>query len=386
MGMTEKILIVDDDVETLRLVGMMLQRQGYKIVAANNGSLAISMVESETPDLIILDVMMPEMDGYQVAQQLRGNPGTASIPILMFTAKSQVEDKVSGYEAGADDYLTKPIHPAELVAHVKALLLRRQGRSAATAVASQQGYVIGIIAPRGGLGSSSVALNVAISYFMETKSDVIAAELRPGLGSWAMDLGFPNQEGLNNLLKLKPSEINLANVEKEITRTTYGVRLLMASDSLKDSCLLTEAPHFHQIVKQLSMLSPLILLDIGANILPDFEEVLALCDEIILITEPFPGTVQRSRKLLDQIVNRGVGTSKQLSLIVNNRMRADIQLSANQVEELVGQPVSLVIPPAPELAYQAGLRSTPLALVMPDGLLAQQYERFVKTLAKRVKR
>ena len=89
--MAEKILIVDDDVETLRLVGLMLQRQGYEIVAADNGSKALVMANKELPDLIVLDVMMPDMDGYQVTHALRKNPETALVPILMFTAKSQVE-------------------------------------------------------------------------------------------------------------------------------------------------------------------------------------------------------------------------------------------------------------------------------------------------------
>jgi len=120
--MPEKVLIVDDDVETLRLVGLMLQRQGYEIIAANNGAQAIVMAQSAQPDLIVLDVMMPDMDGFQVTHTLRNNPDTALVPILMFTAKSQVDDKVAGYDAGVDDYLTKPVHPAELVAHIKASL------------------------------------------------------------------------------------------------------------------------------------------------------------------------------------------------------------------------------------------------------------------------
>ena len=121
--MAEKILIADDDPETLRLVSLMLQRQGYEIVTAANGNQALGMTRTELPDLIILDVMMPDLDGYEVARQIRKQTDTANIPILMFTAKSQVEDKVTGYESGADDYLTKPVHPAELQAHIRALLL-----------------------------------------------------------------------------------------------------------------------------------------------------------------------------------------------------------------------------------------------------------------------
>jgi DNA-binding response OmpR family regulator len=120
--MPEKILIVDDDVDTLRLVGLMLQRQGYQIVAANNGNQALIMAKTEQPDLILLDIMMPDLDGYEVTRQLRKSPDTSKIPIIMFTAKSQLEDRVTGFEVGADDYLTKPTQPRELFAHVQEIL------------------------------------------------------------------------------------------------------------------------------------------------------------------------------------------------------------------------------------------------------------------------
>ena len=101
--MAEKILIVDDDLETLRLVGLMLQKHGFSIVAAHNGIQAIKVAQAERPDVIVLDIMMPDMDGYQVTRELRKLAETANTPILMFTAKTQVDDKVAGYEAGVDD-------------------------------------------------------------------------------------------------------------------------------------------------------------------------------------------------------------------------------------------------------------------------------------------
>ena len=122
--MPEKILVVDDDLDTLRLVGLMLQHQGYRINAANSGIQAIAMAQTDKPDLILLDIMMPDMDGYEVARKLRSDPATNAIPIIMFTAKTQVDDKVEGFEAGADDYLTKPTQPRELFAHVKAVIAR----------------------------------------------------------------------------------------------------------------------------------------------------------------------------------------------------------------------------------------------------------------------
>src|SRR5688572_14193044 len=97
--MSEKILIIDDDLDTLRLVGLMLQRQGYQISAATNGQQGLDKAFEEDPDLILLDVMMPDMDGYEVTRRLRQNPSTLETPILMFTAKTQLDDKVTGFEA-----------------------------------------------------------------------------------------------------------------------------------------------------------------------------------------------------------------------------------------------------------------------------------------------
>src|SRR5512136_949819 len=159
--MVEKILIIDDDLDTLKLVGLMLQKQGYLIVAANNGPQGLTQAEAENPDLILLDVMMPEMDGYEVTKRLRANALTANTPILMFTAKTQLDDKVTGFEAGADDYLTKPTHPSELIAHVKALLSRAsKGPAAAVAATPSEAmaYTIGVVAARGGQGVSTLAV------------------------------------------------------------------------------------------------------------------------------------------------------------------------------------------------------------------------------------
>ena len=162
--MPEKILLVDDDMDTLRLVGLMLQRQGYEVRVASNGQQALGMVQAEMPDLILLDIMMPEMDGYEVARRLRSDPATSEIPIIMFTAKTQVDDKVMGFEAGADDYLTKPTQPRELFAHMKAVL-SRSGKSRSPSLASpgEPGYMIGVLAAKGGLGVSTLALNLGVT-------------------------------------------------------------------------------------------------------------------------------------------------------------------------------------------------------------------------------
>src|SRR3989304_5283038 len=106
--MADKILIIDDDIDTLKLVGLMLERQGYEITVASNGAVGLNKAAAERPQLILLDVMMPDLDGYAVTRRLRRAPCLARIPIIMFTANTVVDAKVAGFEAGVDDYLTKP--------------------------------------------------------------------------------------------------------------------------------------------------------------------------------------------------------------------------------------------------------------------------------------
>src|SRR5690348_17222771 len=117
--MAKKILAVDDERHIVRLVQVNLERQGYDVVTAFDGKEALEKVESESPDLIVLDVMMPYMDGFEVLQNLKKNPNTRDIPVIMLTAKAQDADVFRGWQSGVDCYLTKPFNPMELISFVR---------------------------------------------------------------------------------------------------------------------------------------------------------------------------------------------------------------------------------------------------------------------------
>lgn len=117
--MAKKILAVDDERHIVRLVQVNLERQGYEVVTAYDGKEALEKVESEQPDLIVLDVMMPYMDGFEVLQNLKKNQSTRDIPVIMLTAKAQDADVFRGWQSGVDCYLTKPFNPMELTAFVR---------------------------------------------------------------------------------------------------------------------------------------------------------------------------------------------------------------------------------------------------------------------------
>jgi two-component system phosphate regulon response regulator PhoB len=118
------VLVVDDETDILELVVFNLERQQFKVLTADNGISAVQIAKEKIPDLIVLDLMLPGMDGFSVYRELRADPRTSGIPVLMLTAKGEVNDRIAGLELGADDYVTKPFSPRELLLRVRALLKR----------------------------------------------------------------------------------------------------------------------------------------------------------------------------------------------------------------------------------------------------------------------
>jgi len=121
----ERILVVDDEEDILELVRFNLSKEGYHVTCATTGERAVEIARSELQDLVVLDLMLPGMDGLEVTEFLKNNPDTQNIPIVMLTAKGEESDVVTGLELGADDYVTKPFSPRILVARVKAVLRRK---------------------------------------------------------------------------------------------------------------------------------------------------------------------------------------------------------------------------------------------------------------------
>lgn len=384
--MPEKILVVDDDVDTLRLVGLMLQRQGYEIVAASSGRQALSMARSDEPDLIILDVMMPDMDGYEVTRRLRSDQSTSSIPIIMFTAKTQIDDKVTGFEAGADDYLTKPTQPRELFAHVKAVLARTsKGRSTQqtgpTVTNVERGHSVGIISARGGLGVTTIALNLGITIRSKTLKNVIIVEYRPGQGTIGLDLGYLKPQGINSLLERKASEITPQAIESQLVTHNSGVQLLMSSYQAADAKHTANVDGFGTLTKTLPLLANYIIIDLGPAIPPYTDKVLSLVDEVVVVIEPHPHTIKQSKALLQDLGGKGFGQGRVKAILVN-RARSDVQMSWSQVQEELGAQMSVIFTPAPEILYQASIRNTPVVLYQPDSLTTQQFSKLADLLVQ----
>jgi len=378
--MAQTILIIDDDIDTLKLVGIMLERKGFRILASTTGEKGLQLANKEYPDLVLLDVMIPDINGYEIARSIRTNPATENTPIIMFTARSQVDDKVEGLEAGADAYITKPARPRELFAQVNSVLKRApQHSSAPTSVVAEKGVLIGIISAKGGIGNSTLATNLAIEIHNQSSEETILADFRPGQGTIGMDLDIQNTSGLIKLLDEEPG-IDISDFFPDVLMEhKSGIKTLLSSHHPADSKYITHVEQFLQIAKKLPHLASYTILDLGPSLTPINTQILPECDKILICLEPSPSNVTQTRILIQDLINSGIGDGRFITVLVN-RQRSGVQLSREQVENQLEKKIEQIFTPAPELAYQAAAKYIPIIQRPEESMTTEQFRDLAKLI------
>jgi pilus assembly protein CpaE len=297
----------------------------------------------------------------------------------MFTAKSQLEDKVAGFEVGVDDYLTKPTSPGELQSHVRQLLEHARDRDAAAAAAARRGHAIAVLGTRGGLGVSTLAVNLAAGLHVRSQSKVILAELTPGQGTLGLDLGAPNQRALSDLLTAQPEQITPERVSAALVPHSSGLQLLLASENPHDISLLGQTQQFEAVFDCLASLAAFIVMDLGSALSPWAEKILPLCQDQILVTEASQNTITQTRHLIDELTALDIDPAA-ITVVLNNRIRFEAQLPWTMAQQGLGHPIAATLSPAPELMATAARRHLPAVVAMPEDVTSQQ----ILTIADRI--
>jgi CheY-like chemotaxis protein len=382
----KKILIVDDDLESLKLIGLMLQRRGYEIVAAHTGNQALVKAGAENPDLVILDVMMPDMDGFQVCERLRSNPDTADLPVLMFTAKTLTQDRAAGFAAGADDYLTKPIHPAELASHVEALL-RRSERDRARATPLSRARVIGVMGAKGGVGASTLAVNLAVAAGQQSAPGaggvsykrVGVVDMRVGGGTVALLLGQIPRAGWARLVRHSLQELDQETIESQMLGYGDRLRYLPAPIQPENGSPVLSPEHVNLVLKRLATATDYLFLDLGSVLDEPTRRAVAICDCILLVVEPEPLCLMLAQGLLEKIGTLEPAPAE-LSVVVIDRLGGPATYSREEVERLLGYELVAVIDPALTSLRQAIEQGKPVVLSHPESRIAQQLQDLCQRL------
>jgi pilus assembly protein CpaE len=337
--MSTRILVVDDNAMTLDLVSRSLSRVGYEVTTSENGSDALAIVDDVRPDLIILDVMMPEMDGYEVCRRLREKTNTAPLPVLMLTALDSLEEKIRGFEAGADDYMTKPFQPAELQARVQ-VLLRRMARAAGES-AQLTGKVIAVFSLRGGVGVSTMAVNMAAALAQIWDSPTGLMDLSLIAGQSALMLNLSLRHTWADLVEIPEEDIDNELLSDLLLPHASGVHVLAAPRHPEQSELITNEK-VRYVIHMLSQRFHYVVLDLPH----DFHEItlagLDSADQIITMMAPELSSVLAMDTTIEVFDN--LEYSSQKVRIALNQTISRGGLSLEDIEGALKRPIDLVIP------------------------------------------
>lgn len=366
------VLIVDDNKMALSVATHVFKKAGYRVTVAENGLEGLTQAKNVNPDLIILDIMMPGMSGLEVCQRLRADPATSWIPIIILSAKHQLNDKLEGFEAGADDYVEKPASPKELLARANALLLR------ASRTRIPKNELVIVAGVKGGVGATTVAVNLAAVLASTSGHTVTLLELRAHRGTVAHNLGLSPSQDLSGLLALEANQIKPQDVTHRLIRHASGMGVLVAPQQFTDN-LLTPV-HVKVIIEILLKETEYLIVDLP--LIADYASRAALekADRILLVTEPEPVSLACAQA--DISLLRDWGLLNRTHLVLVTRGQSNTIIMPAEIEKAVGVGVAGVIPPAPEAFYLAASLGNPLVLSKPESLGAKALVKLTRQVAE----
>lgn len=375
--MTEKILVVDDSKLMTRMIEDMLKQSGYEVMSANDGPTALKLASEWTPNLILLDVMMPDMDGFEVCRRLREMERVATMPIIMVTAKSSIADKVTGFEVGADDYITKPFELPELRLRVSALLKRSQRLIAGPAAAPKPARIITVFSLRGGSGCTSLAVNLAAGLAKLWGIHVPLLDLALPFGVCDSMLNLQPRYRLDDVVNKPIVELGADVITGYLTAHESGIQLL---GGFSDATLIDRFSEnlVTYVLEQLRSRFRYIVIDTAHDFTPPTIAALDGADTIVIPVTPDINAARLTYNALHIFDSLGYQEEPFLTL---NWTFSQQGISRIQLEKFLKQPFNLVIPYAAGVWSQAINTGVPVIEGDPESPLVAMLEDMVWRLS-----
>jgi pilus assembly protein CpaE len=362
------ILVIDDDRDILRLLEFALKRAGHDVIIATDGQQGLVEFEARNPGLIVADIMMPNMTGYDFCRQVRASAGASDIPIIIFSARFQPVDKQTALQAGATDYLPKSISPDALVKRIEELL--------PVAPAAVDHQSIGFFSLRGGAGVTSLAVNTAIALAITQKAKTAVVDLAPLGGHAALLLGLRPTSSVGQALS-KNHDLTLEAISSHFIEHQAGIHLL-ASPLRFEERLAAHSNSLDQLDTVLSPAYRFTIFDLPCSALePKTVSLLRQLDAIAVILTPDVPALQSTALALQSLARLGVADEK-IRLIVNQVFPQN-GLPVETIQKAVKRPVSAKIPFEADM-LKAVNSGKPLLLSSPKSAGAAAIARLVNLL------
>jgi pilus assembly protein CpaE len=333
-----KLLIVDDEPSVRKLLSRYFESRGFAVVVAEDGLQGWHAARDEQPDIVLTDVSMPEMDGYELTRTIRRNPATSTIPVILLSAHRESDAMVTGYECGADDYVAKPVDMDVLRHKIDALVRRAVSRPSVTGPAL--GKLICITSAKGGVGVTTLTANLSI--LLCRRSETVCA----------YDLNLEHGD-LPVLMDMQP-KLSIADLARDVTslgdnfqwddylpRHAAGPRLLAAPPRPHDAAGIDDAA-VQDITSRLRGLHDYVVADLPPGYGDVALSVYEHAERIVVVTSPELTSLRRTRELLG--VLGGLNVEEDKITLVLNRVIDVPGIDARRVEAFLRRPVAISIP------------------------------------------
>ena len=376
--MAAKILVVDDDPNVQRGLEYTLKNEGYDVVIASDGAEAFRLYGAESPDLILLDVMLPKLDGYQVAEKIRAEEaGSRHVPIIMLTAEREVEQKVRGLRSGADDYLIKPFHPAELLARIKSLLARFAPRDALLA-RPPLGRIFAFYGAKGGVGTTTIAINAAIALHRELgrKVCLVDGNLQFGDHRVFLDLGL-DRKSIVDVVTAPTIDGDL--IKSTLVKHDSGIDLLLAPPS-PETAELVHPEHLPEIAEILATMYDYVLIDIDKRLDDINLGVFEAATVVFVVMTADLSCLKNVRLILETMSHLGYPPAK--TQLVLNRSNAFTGISVKNAEGALKRTIDHQVVNEYRGAISALNTGAPFMFGKADSALGGSVLQFARTVDK----
>ncbi len=378
--MKAKVLIVDDEPNILRLIGYSLEVAGYEIVTAKTGAEALKVVELEQPDLIVLDVMLPDMSGLDICQQLRKKPQTTDLPIIMLSARAQVADKVEGLKAGADEYVTKPVDAEEMTARVAALLERREHlvQTLAPSQVPDRGQILAVYGPKGGVGRTVVAANLAVALRKVTKKKIVLVDANMHLGDVGLILNAPSKYTILDLLS-HADNLDASLINEVLVSHSSGISILQSPSRIDGNGTL-EAASLANLFAKLQEMFDYIVVDLSPVLDDCTRAILDMADKIVLVTTPERSALHNLQLFFER--EESMQYAPDSLLVVLNRYDLKVGIKMKDIEEIVRCKIAGKIPSDGPLMVSSLEEGVPVVVSHPRKPVAKGLLQLAEMIAK----
>ncbi len=360
----DHILLVDDEEQIRKLLESSLQRRGYEVAVASDGIEALRQIRSKMPDLIVTDVNMPNMNGFELTRRLRADHRTARVPIVMLSARKQADDILTGYAEGADEYIAKPIEMAVLAAKIEVLIKRMK---ATAGVVMKRGRVLVFLRGKGGAGATTLAVNSAVA-LAETKMYKTAVlDLSLEFGNVASHLNLKPQRTLADLAETPADQLDDATFATFIAQDRSGVQVCVGSDAPEHAELVTVSA-VQQSIDRLRRSSDYLMVDTPTSFTQQTLAAIDTADGACVVTEPHVASMKAGRDCLEVLAKLSF-PAERILFVVNRTTQTGLE--TDEVARFFNRRPDIVVPFTPAFDDAAD-RGRPIVVLHPDNAASKQ--------------